>query len=60
MRSAVWKKNICSKPRAATHWMGTDGLGRDLLTRVLYGARVSIAVGLGTALIALLSAPATA
>jgi oligopeptide transport system permease protein len=36
------------------HWMGTDGLGRDLLTRVLYGARVSITVGLGTALIALL------
>ncbi|HXV48884.1 MAG TPA: ABC transporter permease [Candidatus Binatia bacterium] len=35
------------------HWMGTDGLGRDLLTRVLYGARVSITVGLGTALIAL-------
>lgn len=36
------------------HWMGTDGLGRDLLTRVLYGARVSVAVGLGTAAIALL------
>ncbi len=36
-----------------THWMGTDSLGRDLLTRVLYGARVSITVGLGTALIAL-------
>lgn len=35
------------------HWMGTDSLGRDLLTRVLYGARVSITVGLGTALIAL-------
>jgi oligopeptide transport system permease protein len=35
------------------HWMGTDGLGRDLLTRVLYGARVSITVGLGTAFIAL-------
>jgi oligopeptide transport system permease protein len=35
------------------HWMGTDGLGRDLLTRVLYGARVSMTVGLGTALIAL-------
>jgi oligopeptide transport system permease protein len=37
-----------------SHWMGTDGLGRDLLTRVIYGARVSITVGLGTAAIALL------
>ena len=36
-----------------SHWMGTDGLGRDLFTRVLYGARVSITVGIGTALIAL-------
>lgn len=35
------------------HWLGTDELGRDLLTRILYGARVSITVGLGTALIAL-------
>jgi oligopeptide transport system permease protein len=42
------------EPPNWTHWMGTDGLGRDLLTRVLYGARVSITVGLGTALIALL------
>ena len=28
------------EPPSATHWMGTDGLGRDLLIRVLYGARV--------------------
>ena len=35
------------------HPMGTDGLGRDLLTRLLYGARVSITVGIGTATIAL-------
>ena len=41
------------EPPSAAHWMGTDGLGRDLLTRVLYGARVSIAVGVGTAFIAL-------
>jgi oligopeptide transport system permease protein len=36
-----------------SHWMGTDALGRDLFTRVLYGARVSLTVGMGTALIAL-------
>ncbi|HEY7319523.1 MAG TPA: ABC transporter permease [Candidatus Binatia bacterium] len=36
------------------HLMGTDSLGRDLLTRVLYGARVSITVGIGTATIALI------
>src|SRR5262245_24333441 len=37
-----------------THWMGTDALGRDLLTRILYGGRVSLSVGLivvGVALI---------
>lgn len=45
-------KNLLQPPSAA-HWMGTDGLGRDLLTRVLYGARVSMTVGIGTALIAL-------
>jgi oligopeptide transport system permease protein len=36
------------------HWMGTDALGRDLFTRILYGARVSMTVGLGTALMALI------
>lgn len=34
-----------------THPLGTDSLGRDYLTRILYGARVSLAVGIGAALI---------
>jgi len=31
----------------ASHWLGTDQLGRDLLTRLIYGARVSLYVGFG-------------
>ena len=46
------EKRLLESPSWA-HWLGTDGLGRDLFTRVLYGARVSLAVGLGTSLIAL-------
>jgi len=38
------------KPPSAAHLLGTDEFGRDLLTRILYGARVSIGVGLVVAL----------
>lgn len=31
---------------SATHWLGTDTLGRDMLTRILQGGRVSLSVGL--------------
>jgi len=40
------------KPPSAEFWFGTDALGRDLYSRVVYGARVSLTVGLLTAMIA--------
>jgi peptide/nickel transport system permease protein len=39
-------------PPSAAHWFGTDDLGRDVLARVLHGARVSLAVGLLSAAVA--------
>lgn len=39
------------QPPSREHWFGTDDLGRDLLSRVLYGARVSLAVGIFSVLL---------
>jgi peptide/nickel transport system permease protein len=41
---------MLSPPNAA-HWLGTDAFGRDVLTRIIYGSRTALMVGLGASLI---------
>ena len=37
--------DLGATPPSAAHWLGTDTLGRDLLTRIMYGSRISLMVG---------------
>ena len=41
-----------TRPPSAAHWFGTDMLGRDVYSRVVYGARVSLIVGFAVAALA--------
>ena len=50
--------NAIDTPPSASHWFGTDGVGRDLLTRTLAGARVSLLIAvLATAVSCLIGIP---
>jgi oligopeptide transport system permease protein len=46
--------DLGATPPSLAHWFGTDTFGRDLLTRVMYGGRVSLAVGFIATAVALL------
>lgn len=46
-------QNTMAKP-SATHWFGTDDLGRDVLSRVIYGTRISLFIGVSSIFIALI------
>ena len=40
-------------PRSREHWLGTDKLGRDILSRIIYGGRISLLVGITTVALSL-------
>jgi len=46
--------NGAPQPPSAKHWLGTDNFGRDILSRALFGGRISLLVGLGAVVIFLI------
>lgn len=46
--------DLGATPPSAAHWLGTDALGRDQLTRIMYGSRISLMVGFIATAVALL------
>jgi len=47
----VTRDEFDGMPAPETNWLGTDSLGRDVLTRLVYGARISLSVGLLAAIV---------
>lgn len=41
----LYHPSIAEQPPTLAHWLGTDSLGRDQLSRVIYGTRISLSVG---------------
>ena len=42
---------VMTEPPSAAHWLGTDQFGRDLLSRIIYGARTALIIGFVSALV---------
>jgi ABC-type dipeptide/oligopeptide/nickel transport system permease subunit len=49
----VSKPTLYRHPPTGDHWFGTDRIGRDVFSRVLFGARVSLRIGFGASIIAI-------
>lgn len=52
--------NAILTPPSTTHWFGTDNLGRDILSRILHGARITLTIGVGTLIISTVTGTALA
>ena len=54
--AVVIKMNIAERlqPASMNHWLGTDELGRDVLARIVYGARVSLVIGISAIFVSLM------
>jgi peptide/nickel transport system permease protein len=50
----VGNSNALFQPPSAEHWLGTDAFGRDTLSRLIYGARISLLVGFGASALGVL------
>ena len=50
----VFRRELLVEP-SAKFWLGTDNFGRDILSRIIYGARISVVVGLSASAIAAVS-----
>lgn len=61
-KELVTSTNVRAKLLApsAEHWFGTDHLGRDIFARVIYGARITVGIGVGSTLLALIIGAAIA
>jgi peptide/nickel transport system permease protein len=51
---AAEKAEAVKRPPSTEHWLGTDQLGRDIFSRLVYGSRVSVEVGIVAVLISLI------